>query len=157
MTENIAAAAATETLERFPPNPPPLWKETKKCCISYSKFLVIVNQATMRYYIPSNWLVAEILHLSTVIQAIYNYTNQTWITNTFKSKCTRERRGTKKPHISYLGQQKGQSKLSFVLHFARLERTRGFFIHALGCTEHIFTVKQPLRRDSALRASQLPK
>ena len=86
----------------------------------------------MRYYIPSNWLVAEILHLSTVIQAIYNYTNQTWITNTSKSKCIKERRGTKKTHISYLGQQKGQSKLSFVLHFARLERTRGFFIHALG-------------------------
>lgn len=156
MTENIAAAAATETLERFPPPPLPERKQ-KKCYISYSKFLVIVNQATMRYYIPSNWLVAEILHLSTVIQAIYNYTNQTWITNTSKSKCIKERRGTKKTHISYLGQQKGQSKLSFVLHFARLERTRGFFIHALGCTEHIFTVKQPLRRDSALRASQLPK
>lgn len=27
----------------------------------------------MRFYIPSNWLTAEILHLSTVIQATYNY------------------------------------------------------------------------------------
>lgn len=27
----------------------------------------------MRFYIPSNWLAAEILHLSTVIQAMYNY------------------------------------------------------------------------------------
>lgn len=72
MTENIAAAAATETLERFLPSLPPR-KETKKCYISDSKFVVIVNQGTMRFYIPSNWLAAEILHLSTVIQAMYNY------------------------------------------------------------------------------------
>lgn len=72
-------------------------------------------------------------------------------------KSRKMKESKEKTHISYLGQQKRQSKLSFVLHFARLEGTRGFFIHALGCTEHIFTVKQPLRRDSALRASQLPK
>lgn len=71
MTENIAAAAATETLERFPP--PPFLKGNKKCYISHSKLAVIVNQGTMRSYIPSNWLRAEILHLSTVIQAMYNY------------------------------------------------------------------------------------
>lgn len=71
MTENIAAAAATETLERF--SPPPFLKGNKKCYISRGKFVVIVNQGTMRFYIPSNWLVTEILHLSPVIQSMYNY------------------------------------------------------------------------------------
>lgn len=75
MTENTAAAAAAARHLKDSPHHPSR-RETnrkKKSYISHSKFAVIVNQATMRSYIPSNWLVAEILHLSVVIQALYNH------------------------------------------------------------------------------------
>lgn len=58
--------------------------------------------------------------------------------------------------LPYLGQENAQERSSR-LHFARLEAPGGVFIHARGCTEHIFRGSQALRRGSASPASQLPK
>ena len=59
--------------------------------------------------------------------------------------------------LPYLGQENAQDERSSRLHFARLEAPGGVFIHARGCTEHIFRGSQALRRGSASPASQLPK
>lgn len=59
--------------------------------------------------------------------------------------------------LPYLGQENAQDERSCRLHFARLEAPGGVFIHARGCTEHIFRGSQALRRGSASPASQLPK
>lgn len=59
--------------------------------------------------------------------------------------------------LPYLGQENAQEERSSRLHFARLDAPGGVFIHALGCTEHIFRGSQALRRGSASPASQLPK
>lgn len=59
--------------------------------------------------------------------------------------------------LPYLGQENAQDERSCRLHFAQLEAPGGVFIHARGCTEHIFRGSQALRRGSASPASQLPK